>query len=194
MHRCDAKMIGVSVSTTWNWEHGTEPELRHMPKIIDEFLGYAPFECPEYPIEKLKYLKLVKGLSYEKLGKMMGRDPEQLMDWLSGRVKPCKKNLQELKSSYFIPILIEFFIKCASLIILSHCLVHLRTCRIKKVKLLSLFHQTCSEPDAIRMQLSYCTKQNVSRSKMRLSVTKMQLIIGFHFERGAKHRCVVCEY
>jgi len=31
---------------------------------------------------------------------MMGRDPEQLMDWLSERVKPCKKNLQELKSSY----------------------------------------------------------------------------------------------
>ncbi|MCL5237656.1 MAG: hypothetical protein M1353_07405, partial [Nitrospirae bacterium] len=31
---------------------GTEPELRHIPKII-EFLEYVPFECPNYPMEKL---------------------------------------------------------------------------------------------------------------------------------------------
>ena len=52
------------------------------------------FECPEDPIEKLKYFKQVKGLSYERLGEMMGRDPEQLIDWLSGRIRPCKKNIQ----------------------------------------------------------------------------------------------------
>jgi len=62
------------------------------------------------------------------------------------------------------------------------------------LRIYHFLHQTCTELDAIRMQLSYCTKQNGSRSKTRLSVTKMQLIIGFHFERGAKHRCVVCEY
>lgn len=43
-----AKIIGVTESTVWNWEHGTEPELRNMPKII-EFLGYVPFECPYFP-------------------------------------------------------------------------------------------------------------------------------------------------
>jgi hypothetical protein len=26
----------------------------------------------------------------------MGRDPEQLTDWLSGRRKPCKKNIQSI--------------------------------------------------------------------------------------------------
>ena len=35
-----AEIIGVKESTVWNWEHGTEPELRHIPKII-EFLGYV---------------------------------------------------------------------------------------------------------------------------------------------------------
>lgn len=30
-----ARIIGVTESTVWNWEHGTEPELRHMPKIIE---------------------------------------------------------------------------------------------------------------------------------------------------------------
>jgi transcriptional regulator with XRE-family HTH domain len=53
-----ATMIEVTESTIWNWEHGTEPELRHMPKII-EFLGYVPFECPGDPLGKLRYFKLV---------------------------------------------------------------------------------------------------------------------------------------
>ena len=45
-----------------------------MPKII-EFLGYVPFECPEDPLGKLRYYKRVNGLSYEKLGAVMGKDP-----------------------------------------------------------------------------------------------------------------------
>ena len=90
-----AHQIGVTESTVWNWEHGTEPELIHIPKII-EFLGYAPFECPDDPVGKLRYFKKVKGLSYERLGKLMLRDPEQLTDWLSGRIKPCKRNLKQI--------------------------------------------------------------------------------------------------
>jgi len=86
-------MIGVSESTVWNWEHGTEPELRYIPRIL-EFIGYIPFECPEDPVEKLRYYKLINGLSYERLGRLMRRDPEQLTDWLSGRVSPCRENRQ----------------------------------------------------------------------------------------------------
>ncbi|MDP2754844.1 MAG: helix-turn-helix transcriptional regulator, partial [Nitrospirota bacterium] len=58
--------------------------------------GYVPFECPEEPVGKLRHFKLVNGLSYERLGKMMDRDPEQLTDWLSGRVKPTKRNIQNI--------------------------------------------------------------------------------------------------
>lgn len=47
------KQIGVTKSTVWNWEHGTEPKLRHIPKII-EFLGYMPFECQGDTIGRLK--------------------------------------------------------------------------------------------------------------------------------------------
>lgn len=36
-------------------------------------------------------------LSYEKLGELMGRDPEQLMNWLSGRISPCKGNIQKIE-------------------------------------------------------------------------------------------------
>jgi hypothetical protein len=51
----------------------------------------CPFEYPDDPIKKLRYFNHVKGLSYKRLDEMMGRDPEQLSDWLSGRIKPCRK-------------------------------------------------------------------------------------------------------
>jgi hypothetical protein len=41
----------------------------------------------------MKYYKLINGLSYERLGKIMGRDSEQLTDWLTERMRPCKRNL-----------------------------------------------------------------------------------------------------
>jgi hypothetical protein len=63
-----------------------------MPAVI-KFLGYVPFECPNDPLGKLRYFKRVNGLSYEKLGALMGRDPEQLTDWLSRRHKPCTSNV-----------------------------------------------------------------------------------------------------
>ncbi len=43
-------------------------------------------------MERLAWYKLVNGLPLEDLGAMMGRDPEQLSDWLSGRHKPCQRN------------------------------------------------------------------------------------------------------
>ncbi len=72
------------------------PELVHIPKII-AFLGYVPFECPDDLLGRLRYFKTVKGLSYIRLGKVMGRDPEQLTDWLTERKHPCKKNLDFIR-------------------------------------------------------------------------------------------------
>jgi len=66
-----------------------------MPKII-AFLGYVPFECPEDPIGKPRYFKLVNGLFYKRLGELIGRDPEQLTDWLSGRRKPSRINTSRI--------------------------------------------------------------------------------------------------
>jgi transcriptional regulator with XRE-family HTH domain len=98
MTQADAsRHIGVTESTVWNWEHGGEPELIHMPQIIS-FLGYIPFEMPQDPIGRLNYLKKLRGLSYEKLGKSMKRDPEQLTGWLSGRITPCQRNIKRIES------------------------------------------------------------------------------------------------
>jgi len=87
-----ADEIGVKECSIYNWEHGIEPELRFLPKII-EFLGYVPFDCPEDTIGRLAYYKRVHGLSLYALGKKMGRDPEQLADWLARRITPFPKSL-----------------------------------------------------------------------------------------------------
>ena len=86
-----AAQIGVAESTLWNWEHGTEPELIHIPAVL-AFIGYVPWELPEEPVSRLAHFKKVKGLSFERLGELMGRDPEQLSDWLSGRNVPIERN------------------------------------------------------------------------------------------------------
>ena len=46
---------------------------------------------------KLVWYKQVNGLSLERFGVEMGRDPEQLADWLSGRHYPCQRNREELE-------------------------------------------------------------------------------------------------
>jgi DNA-binding XRE family transcriptional regulator len=47
-----AKIIGVSTSSVWNWEHGLEPELRYQPQIIT-FLGVNPIPIPDDLIGQL---------------------------------------------------------------------------------------------------------------------------------------------
>jgi len=37
------------------------------------------------------------GMNLDHLGEAMGRDPEQLSDWLSGRHNPFRKNREKIK-------------------------------------------------------------------------------------------------
>jgi transcriptional regulator with XRE-family HTH domain len=91
-----AEIIGVTESSIWNWEHGTEPELQYNPKII-KFLGYVPFECPDDTIGRLAWYKRAMGMNLDHLGEAMGRDPEQLSNWLSGRHYPFRKNREKIE-------------------------------------------------------------------------------------------------
>jgi transcriptional regulator with XRE-family HTH domain len=92
-----AVQIGVTTSTIWNWENNwSSITLSCMPKVI-AFLGYNPVPCPNDLMERLAWYKQVNGLSLEQLGADMGRDPEQLSDWLSGRHKPCRRNRKEVE-------------------------------------------------------------------------------------------------
>jgi len=91
-----AEIIGVTESSIWNWEHGVEPELQYNPKII-KFLGYIPFDCPDDTVGRLGWYKRAMGMNLDHLGEAMGRDPEQLSDWLSGRHYPFRKNREKIE-------------------------------------------------------------------------------------------------
>jgi DNA-binding XRE family transcriptional regulator len=91
-----AAQIGVTPSTIWNWEHRWSVDLRYIPRVI-AFLGYNPISPPEDMLERLAWYKQVNGLTLEQLGAEMGRDPEQLADWLGGWHKPCRWNREELE-------------------------------------------------------------------------------------------------
>jgi DNA-binding XRE family transcriptional regulator len=90
-------MIGVSENTVWNWEHGTEKELKHIPTII-AFLGHVLRKCPGDTLGRLAHFKKIKGLSFKRFGPLMGRDPKQLPDRLSGRKAPIEKDCQKLQA------------------------------------------------------------------------------------------------
>jgi transcriptional regulator with XRE-family HTH domain len=85
-----AEIIGVTVSSIYNWEHCVESELQYNPSII-KFLGYIPFDCPDDTVGRLAWYKRARGMNLECLGEAMGRDPEQISDWLSGRYFPFGK-------------------------------------------------------------------------------------------------------
>jgi len=91
-----AEIIGVTESSVWNWEHGVEPEQHYNPNII-KFLGYIPFDCPDNTVGRLAWYKRAMGMNLDQLGEKMGRDPEQLSDWLSGRHNPFRKNRERIE-------------------------------------------------------------------------------------------------
>jgi len=91
-----AARLGVTISTVWNWENTGSVDLRFIPRVIN-FLGYSPIPQPEGLLERLSWYKQINGLSLERLGVEMGRDPEQLADWLSGRHKPFKQNQEGIE-------------------------------------------------------------------------------------------------
>ena len=88
-----AKLLDVNSCSIYNWENNRgDPEIRFVPAII-KFLGYNPRPYPSCTIDRLEWFRWSHGLSLERLGVEMTRDPEQLSDWLTGRHKPFRKSL-----------------------------------------------------------------------------------------------------
>jgi hypothetical protein len=75
---------------------GEHIRKRRMDLKLFQFLGYTPFECPGDILGRLSYFKRIKGLTFRGLGELMGRDHEQLANWLSFQKKPCRRNLESI--------------------------------------------------------------------------------------------------
>jgi DNA-binding transcriptional regulator YiaG len=88
----------VDEATVHNWEvHATQPELRHLPKII-RFLGYNPLPAAGSLAEQIARHRRTLGLSRRELAKRLGVDPGTLWKWEAGIREPKGKYLKIVKS------------------------------------------------------------------------------------------------
>jgi transcriptional regulator with XRE-family HTH domain len=83
-----AAQIGVHVLSVTNWENGhAEPELRHVPAII-EFLGCDPQPEPKTIGERLVRYREIRGWSQKQLAEALKVDPTTLSRWELGKKAP----------------------------------------------------------------------------------------------------------
>ncbi|MEE9591656.1 MAG: helix-turn-helix transcriptional regulator [Thermodesulfobacteriota bacterium] len=82
LQRDVAERLGVDETTVYNWEKNrSNPSLRFIPKII-KFPGHFPLKCKGGPTDKLKFYRLINGLSCKRLSKIMGREAPS--NWQTG--------------------------------------------------------------------------------------------------------------
>ena len=81
-----ARGIGVDETTVNNWEtNRSRPVVRFMPRIV-EFLGYTPYAyVPTSFGERLRMLRVARGLSQEKLAEKLGVDESSVQSWEAGK-------------------------------------------------------------------------------------------------------------
>jgi DNA-binding XRE family transcriptional regulator len=75
---------------------GENPLSVLLPRII-HFLGYAPFPSGDSLPQQIKARRLALGLSFKRLGNVVGMDESTLRSWESGRRTPTKKFLEMVK-------------------------------------------------------------------------------------------------
>jgi len=102
-----ARMIGVVDEAIYTWETGlNHPQIQYAPKII-QFLGYNPYPIHETDTfgGKIKLYRLLHGLSYRKMAKVLNADSGTVAQWESNETIPSKMRLNELTA------LLQFEIK-----------------------------------------------------------------------------------
>lgn len=92
------------------WETGiTEPQIQFVPKII-EFIGYNPYAHLETRTfgGKVKLFRLLNGLSYRNLAKVLGSDMGRVAKWENNRRKPKEPRLSQLLEILDSPLKTEY--------------------------------------------------------------------------------------
>ncbi|MBZ0158987.1 MAG: helix-turn-helix domain-containing protein [bacterium] len=91
-----ANQLGVDEMTVVYWEKARiKPSVRQLPKLVT-FLGYVPFECPPDPLGRLRYCKLIHGLSYGDLARALGTDDSVVTGWLAWKHRPSPRSVERI--------------------------------------------------------------------------------------------------
>ena len=91
-------LIGVDDEAIMCWETGiTEPQIQFVPSII-EFIGYNPYAHLETKTfgGKIKLYRLLHGLSYRNLAKVLDSDMGRVAMWEKNKRKPKEPGLSQL--------------------------------------------------------------------------------------------------
>jgi DNA-binding XRE family transcriptional regulator len=77
-----AQQFEVSEDCVTYWENNRSiPQIKFYPKII-KFLGYIPFEIDTQDFAgKIKMYRYLNGLSYKKMGNIIGVDGSTIGEW-----------------------------------------------------------------------------------------------------------------
>ena len=93
-----AQRMGGCVATITNWERNrTQPELRHLPKII-AFLGYDPLPSPTTLAERLLHFRQVRGLTQYQLARIIQVDPTTVARWERGERQPLAESRKQVEA------------------------------------------------------------------------------------------------
>jgi DNA-binding XRE family transcriptional regulator len=94
-----AKILKVSTDCITYWENRRSiPQIQYAPRII-QFLGYNP-----YPFEietlggRIKYYRLLHGLSHKKLGEILYVDASTIGAWETNNFTPSSLSLLRLST------------------------------------------------------------------------------------------------
>ncbi len=81
-----------------NWEIGhTEPKVSYIPNIV-RFISYYPYVPTTDLIDRFKAVRLVLGLTQERLAKILEVDECSIASWEKREHRPVKKSLEIIRS------------------------------------------------------------------------------------------------
>lgn len=87
-----AAILDVTEDSITLWENNhAHAMINHYPKIIS-FLGYVPFPYETKTLGgKINLYRILCGLSYRNLGKLLGVDQTTIMKWESNQSVPLER-------------------------------------------------------------------------------------------------------
>jgi len=93
-----AQVLGIGVTTLWNWEMGhTSVATRFLPQVVS-FLGYDPRKGTGTLGDRIRMLRERKGLTQKSLADRLGLNDSTVTAWELDRVRrPFPKVLRQFE-------------------------------------------------------------------------------------------------
>lgn len=87
-----AERIGIGHETYITWEkHSRQPQIMAWPRIIQFLGGYDPYPPPITLGERIEAYRRRTGLTFKRLGHLVGVDQSTLQSWVRGTHPPVRK-------------------------------------------------------------------------------------------------------